>query len=131
MTDSRAGPPSARRGEDVAELRRAGRGPPGSRPICPRCSRDSRPASTRTERWWLTVGWERPSGSTRSQAQASPLGTLATMENSRSRAGSASALKAAASSTACGSLRAAEVRGSQHDLDRLGGVHGRLLQTMY
>src|SRR6266542_148373 len=51
-------------------------------------------ARRRTERWWLTVGCERPIGSTRSQAQASPSVMLATIENRRSRAGSASALNA-------------------------------------
>ena len=64
----------------------------------PRFSRCSTPASTSTLRWWLTVGWLSPIGAVRSQTQASPLAS--TIDSSRSRAGSASALSRPASSSA-------------------------------
>ena len=54
------------------------------------------PASTRTLRWWETVGWESPTGAVRSQTRASWSSCAATeWRSSRSRAGSAIAFSAA------------------------------------
>src|SRR5829696_1419871 len=58
------------------------------------------PASASTVRWWLTVGWLLPTGSSRWQLQAEPSGAAAIRDSSWSRTGSARALKAAASSVA-------------------------------
>src|SRR5215470_2286533 len=44
-------------------------------------------------RWWLTVGWERPSGAVRSHTHASPSGADWIRLSRRRRAGSASAFK--------------------------------------
>ena len=67
-----------------------------------------RPASARIARWWLTVGWLLPTGSSRSQLHAVPSGAAAISDSSRSRTGSARALNAPASSAAAGSSRAPE-----------------------
>ena len=79
----------------------------------PRFSRVTRPASTSTDMWCETVGWDRPMGSTRSQAQTSPSPAAATIESRRSRAGSASTLKTPASSSASASSRAPSPSGVQ------------------
>jgi hypothetical protein len=51
-------------------------------------------------RWWETVDWVLPTGASRSQLQAVPSGALAMRDSKRRRTGSASALKAPASSSA-------------------------------
>lgn len=51
-----------------------------------------------SDRWWLIVGWLRPTGSVRSHAQASSV--VAIIDSNRSRTGSASSLNAVASSSA-------------------------------
>ena len=80
----------------------------------PRRSPVTNPASVSFLKWWLMVGWDRPSGSVRSQVQSSPFSLDSSSETSRSRAGSASALSrieiAAASSTDNGDA----VSGVQH-----------------
>ena len=77
-----------------------------------------RPASARTERWCDTVGWLLPTGSSRSQLHAVPSGAAAISDRRRSRTGSASALKAPASSSASSSASGAASSGAQHGLDR-------------
>ena len=52
------------------------------------------PGLSSTFRWWLTVGWLRPSGSVRWQTQASWPGWAWIRLSSRSRAGSAITLSA-------------------------------------
>src|ERR1700742_619933 len=51
-------------------------------------------------RWWLTVGWDKPSGAVRSQTHASPSGADWIRLSRRRRAGSASAFKTPASRSA-------------------------------
>jgi hypothetical protein len=63
--------------------------------------------------WWETVGCDSPTGSVRSQMQASP-SAAATRESKRTRAGSASALKVRASSSAEPSSMISDVSGPQH-----------------
>src|SRR5436309_1105392 len=77
----------------------------------PRFSPVSRPASARAFVWWLIVGCDLPSGSSRSQEQTSP--PSATRLKSRSRTGSASAPKTRASSAASASARGETRRGAQ------------------
>src|SRR5215212_3652766 len=72
------------------------------------------PASASTVRWWLTVGWLLPTGSSRLQLQADPSGAAATSDRSWSRTGSASTLNAAASSVACCSSSGPANSGEQH-----------------
>ena len=79
----------------------------------PRRSRSTRPESKRTFRWWLTVGWERPSGSTRSHAHDPP-GWEAMRLNSLRRTGSPSTANTAARRWAVSSSSAASVTGGQH-----------------
>ena len=67
----------------------------------PRLSRSRSPASCRTFRWWLIVGWDRSNASLRSQTQASPPGWEATRDISRSLTGSASAFSSGATCPAC------------------------------
>ena len=50
--------------------------------------------------WWETVGWDSPTGSTRSQMQASPPGFAAMSDSNRTRVGSPSALNTRASCSA-------------------------------
>lgn len=85
----------------------------------PRFCRVSSPASTKVDRWCDTVGWERPTGSTRSQAHASPASAAATIDSRRKRAGSASTLNTAASSAAWSS--AAPPRSPAHSTRRTAG----------
>src|SRR5436190_2169033 len=79
----------------------------------PRLSPTIRPASVSTLRWWETVGWERPMGSTRSQTQTSPSAAEASSERMRRRAGSARAAKPLASSAASVSSSGAAPMGGQ------------------
>ena len=92
----------------------------------PRLSRVSNPASTRTFRWCDTVGWDNPSGATRSHTHASAPSCAATRDSSRSRAGSAIALSVRASRTAACGVMASPVTGVQQTADsrseRLVGV---------
>ena len=67
----------------------------------PRFSPVSRPASASALVWWLTVGCDLPSGSSRSHEHTSP--PAATRLSSRRRTGSPSAAKTLASSSASGS----------------------------
>src|SRR5437763_2160769 len=78
----------------------------------PRFSPVSRPASARAFVWWLIVGCDLPSGSSRSHEQVSP--PSATRLNSRSRTGSANAANIRASSAAASSPRGAAESGLQH-----------------
>ena len=71
----------------------------------PRFSLATRPASNRILRWWLTVGCERPIGSTRSHPHTSPPSAEPISERSRSRAGSANAANAVARASAAVSSR--------------------------
>src|SRR5581483_3223757 len=82
------------------------------------------PASTRILRWCETVGWVRPSGSVRSQTQASPAACAATMETSRSRTGSASALSSRARLSAWSGVRGSWSSGAQQASARGNTVIG-------
>lgn len=62
--------------------------------------------------WWLTVGCERPDGSTRSHAHTSP-DAEATIDRSRSRTGSARAAKLRANISDCASSRVSVRNGGQ------------------
>src|SRR5665647_870815 len=86
----------------------------------PRFSRWTRPASTRVFRWWETVVWLSPSGSVRSQTQASPPSSAASNEIRRSRAGSAIALSTEASPMASSAARGAVCSGAQQATASIG-----------
>ena len=60
------------------------------------------------------MGWERSKASWRSQTQASPSACDATRESSRSRAGSASALRSLAIRFAASAESGSLVNGEQH-----------------
>src|SRR5262249_54659472 len=67
----------------------------------------TRPASASCFMWCDTVGWASPTGSMRSQMQASPSGWAAISDSSRSRVGSARALNRRASCPASSTLMTA------------------------
>src|ERR1700704_5243025 len=71
-----------------------------------------RPASARALVWWLIVGCDFPSGSSRSHEHTSP--PAATRLSSRRRTGSASAANSRASSVASSSAIGAAESGARH-----------------
>jgi hypothetical protein len=68
------------------------------------------------------VGWVRPSGSVSSQTQASPPSCAATIETSRSRVGSASALSLWARSAAWLTVIGSRSSGVQHSWSITGSA---------
>src|SRR5690606_27724319 len=89
-----------------------------------------RPASTRILRWWLTVGWESPTGAVRSQTHASLPSCEATIARSWTRAGSARALNARASSRAVSGSTAWVTAGPQQPATSAVGARGRSVVVM-
>src|SRR5688572_5410850 len=96
----------------------------------PRFSRVTSPASTRIFMWWLTVGCERPDGSTRSHAHTSSLAE-ATKDSRRSRIGSASAAKDWARVSAWSSSRLLLRTGEQHAIGSSTAVRRVAMRKLY
>lgn len=70
--------------------------------------------STRIFRWCDTVGWDRPTGSVRSQTQASWPSWAAISDTSRSLVGSAIAFNDVANVSAAAAVIAFSTKGEQH-----------------
>ena len=74
----------------------------------------TRPASASTDRWWLTVGWLLPTGSSRSQLQAVPPGAAAMRDSSLEPDGVGQGLEGGRELQAAASASGSASSGAQH-----------------